>query len=110
MKKTKDLIVDLDMIHESLLNAKEDADNPILKGKIGNISNQLSNLIKHLDNQIKNPPPKLQKSNRNRHNNPILQQPGYYTPGKKKKVHFPSQGRNATRISSAHTIEGKFKY
>lgn len=107
MKKTRDLLADLDMIHENLLHAVEDADNPILKGKIKGISKQLSNLINHLDNLIQNPPPDL-KQHKKITNNPS--QPGYYKPNTKKKVHYKSQGRNARIISNTHTKEGKFKF
>lgn len=107
MKNTKDLLADLNVIHESLLQAVEDADNPILKGKINGINKQLSNLIYHLDDLIQNPPPDLQQ-HKKVVNNPS--EKSYYNPHKKKKVHYKPQGRNTKRVSSAHTPEGKLKY
>jgi hypothetical protein len=47
--KKKDLLSDLDIIHENLVCAEVDADNPILRSKIKGISKQLFNLINHLD-------------------------------------------------------------
>lgn len=107
MKTTKELLTDLDVIHENLLHAVEDADNLILKGKIRGIRKQLFNLIKHLDNEIKNSPPDLQQHKKIANN---LNQATYYKPNKKKKVHLKPQGRNAHLVSNAHTKEGKFKY
>jgi hypothetical protein len=106
MKKTKDLLVDLDMIYDNLLLAEEDADNPILKSKIKGISKQLFNLINHLDDLIQNPPPDLQQHKKMDNNSP---QADYYNPNKKKKVHYKSQGRNARIVSKTHTKEGKLK-
>lgn len=108
MKKTKDLLVDLDMIYDNLLQAMENADNPLLKSKIGNISNELSNLIDHLDDLIKNPPPHLQQQKRN--NTHLTQPSGYYDPNKKTKVDYAHQGRNGKRTSSMHNAQGGFKH
>ena len=77
------------------MHAVEDADNPILKGKIKGVSQQLFNLITHLEELIQNPPPDLQQHKK------IADTPtevGYYNPNKKKKMHYKSQGRNARLV------------
>lgn len=108
MKETDtDIISDLDMIHEDLIYAMENAKNPKnktrikqIKGLVLSLMNDIEHANREQQKQITQVKPK--NSNKVRHaplKNPIKKQ---------KTIHYGSPGRNAIRVNRCFNEAGVF--
>ncbi|MGD7055219.1 hypothetical protein [Sutcliffiella horikoshii] len=108
MKETDtDIITDLDMIHEDLIYAMENAKNPKNKTRIKQIKGlvlSLKNDIEHANREQQKQVTQVKQNDSNRAR-PVNKK----HPIKKEKIiHYGSPGRNAIRINRCFNTAGVF--
>lgn len=111
MKDIKDVIIELDMIHDNLHFAMEGLNNNAIKSKIGNIKKQVSVLMDEIEDII-NAPQNSNKQNSVVHHTHKQKGKKHFKGNviKENQIHYAHQGRNAIRNWSTHNAQGKFKY